>query len=277
MRRSFAAAMVGLFMTVSASAQTGDAPMPAAVPGAAAPGAAKAPFQMMAFIGALEGQAEVLLDGVEPWQPAKLSQRLTAGTQVRTKAASSVTLGFTDGSKVRVGPNANFKLEEVQNSKISVYIGMGKLESWVKKWAKRTFQARNPVAVASVRGTVFAMNVNSPTDVVVDLFSGGLAVTDNFGRTTPMVEGQRMSADASGGGTPPVNLPPDVTAPAEPPTNVPELATAGTGTTPLGEGDATTTEEAPAEEVPAEETTTTPTSTSGSVTQETSTLSPTTP
>ncbi len=273
MRRSFAVAMVGLFVAVSARAQTGAAPMPAAVPGAAAPGAAKAPFQMMAFIGALEGQAEVLLDGVEPWQPAKLSQRLTAGTQVRTKGGSSVTLGFTDGSKVRVGPNANFKLEEVQNSKISVYIGMGKLESWVKKWAKRTFQARNPVAVASVRGTVFSMDVQSPTNVVVDLFSGGLAVTDNFGRTTPMTEGMRLSADAAGGAGTPGQMPPNVDAPAEPPTLIPELASAGTPTTPLGES--ATTEEPPAE-APAEETTTT-TSNTGSVTQETSTLSPTTP
>lgn len=281
MRRSIAAAFIGLSLAVSAGAQTAPAPMPTGVPGAATPpAAAPAPFQMMAFIGALEGSAEVLLDGIEPWQPAKLSQKLTAGTQVRTKGASSVTLGFTDGSKVRVGPNANFKLEEVQTSKISVYIGLGKMESWVKKWAKRTFQARNPVAVASVRGTVFSMDVRSPTEVTVDLFSGSLAVTDNFGRTTPMAEGQRMNADASGGAAPPAPLPPDVTAPAEPPTPIAELASAASATTPLGEGG----EEPPppGEEVPAEEPAATtepapaPTTTT-SVSQETSTLSPTTP
>lgn len=245
---------------------------------ASTPAAAPARAGMASYIGIVQGNAEVLLDGVEPWVPAAVGQQLTNGTQVRTKAKASVTIAFTDGSKVRLGPNSNFKLEAAAPSKISIYVGLGKLEAWVSKFAGRTFQTRNPVAVASVRGTVFAMNVLSPTQVMTDLFSGSLNITDNFGRTVPMIEGQRVEADAVGGAAPPAPLPPSAQAPAEPVVTLPQLA-AQPAAAETEAAPEPAKEEAPAEEVTAEETTTpenTGSNTSNPL-QDSSTVSPSSP
>lgn len=245
-------------------------------PGAAAPARAS----MASYIGIVEGRAEVLLDGVEPWLPAAVGQKLSNGTQVRTKGKSSVTIAFTDGSKVRLGPNANFKLEEAAPSKVSIYIGLGKLEAWVSKFAGRTFQTRNPVAVASVRGTVFAMNVFSPTQVTTDLFSGSLNVTDNFGRTVPMAEGQRVEADAVGGAAPPAALPPSARAPVEPVVTLPQLAAQPAQAEVADKAAAEPAkEETPAEEVTAEETTTPENNNTSNTNplQDSSTVSPSSP
>lgn len=243
---------------------------------ATTPAAAPARAGMASYIGIVEGKAEVLLDGVEPWIPAAVGQQLSNGTQVRTKGKSSVTIAFTDGSKVRMGPNANFKLEEAVPSKVAIYVGLGKLEAWVSKFAGRTFQTRNPVAVASVRGTVFAMNVISPTQVTTDLFSGSLNITDNFGRTVPMAEGQRVEADAVGGAAPPAPLPPSVKAPAEPVVTLPQLA-AQPAAVEKEAAPESAKEEAPADEVEAEETTTPENTNTSNPLQDSSTVSPSSP
>lgn len=256
MRNAFLSAVISIALPASVFAA---AAMPAstpAAPAAASKAAAKpAKFVMAAFVATIEGSVQVQLGGSDIWALAKADQQLAAGSQIKTQAASSVIIGFNDGSKVRVGPNATFKIEEVSNSKIALFIGLGKLESWVAKMAKRTFQARNPVSVASVRGTVFAMDVVSPTNVSMTCFSGGLAVTDNFGRTTPLGAGQAMQADAAKGGSAPEAVPAGTEAPAEPPVTVPE---AMAGTPPAGGETAATTTEAAADEAPAEETASTP-------------------
>ncbi len=275
--------MIGAFANMAA-AQTlpGATPMPPAQK--AASGKPREIKEMVGYIGIVAGSAKVLLDGVEPWIDAKPGQKLSPGTQIKTGADGSVTIGFTDASKVRIGPNAAFKVEEVSRSKVAVYIGLGKMEAWVSKLKKRLFQARNPVAVASVRGTVFSMNVVSPTEVTMMCFQGSLGVTDNFGRSAEVNKGQSLKADAEQGAEPPKAIPPDITAPAEPPISIPELASAGSATTPLGESDAPAAEgEAPAEEAPPEEapvetpTTTEPTTTAPNPVQDTATASPTTP
>ncbi len=229
MRRILAATLISLFMFAGPlhAATASGAGRIAPAPRGMTPAKAKKITKMAGYIGIVEGQGMVLLDGVEPWVKAKVGQQLTPGTQVKTKARSSVTIAFTDGSKVRLGPNANFKLETVKRSKISIYLGLGKMEAWVKRLARRTFQARTPVAVASVRGTVFGINVQSPTQAEISCYKGSLGVTDNFGRTRSLGAGQRLSANAQSGSSAPKNLPPGTKTPDEPAVDIPQLADAG--------------------------------------------------
>lgn len=252
MRNIFLSAVISLALPASVFAAAAmPATTPANTPGASA---AKAPakpakFVMTAFISTIEGSAQVQLGGSDIWALAKAEQELAAGSQIKTQAGSAVIIGFTDGSKVRVGPNATFKIEEVSNSKIAIFIGLGKLESWVAKMAKRTFQARNPVAVASVRGTCFAMDVISPTNVGMTCFSGGLAVTDNFGHSTPLGAGQVMQADAATGSSAPQAAPAGTTAPVEPVVVIPAAIAAVSAPAPAAEAaPVAAAEEAPAAE-----------------------------
>lgn len=238
-----------------ASAASPVSPVPAVLPQPntpARPGQAQA---MAAYIGELGGTAKVLMDGVEPWADAKIAQKLTTGTAIRTGAGGSLTVVFTDGSKVKLGPNSTFKIEAIAVNKVAVYIGLGKLDVWVKKLKGRLFQARNPVAVASVRGTIFSMAVVSPTQVMMQCFEGGLSVADNFGRTQSVGAGQQLAASSvAGAAEPPTALPPNAAAPVEPVITNPAVAAA------LAKAAAAAPETAPAaaptpEEVPAEETT----------------------
>ncbi|MDD5657839.1 MAG: FecR family protein [Elusimicrobia bacterium] len=183
---------------------------------------------------------------------AKVGQTLLPGSKIKTEAGASCTVAFTDQSKVRIGPKATFKLEEVVPSKIAVFIGLGKLEAWVKKGLKRTFQARNPVSVASVRGTVFAVNVLSPTSVTVDVFEGELAVQDNFGNTTSVGQGKRVEADAVTGASAPAPVPASVSAPVEPTVTI---APPPNPAAPAEPSPTTTTAPPPADTVPTTETT----------------------
>ncbi|MBI5210712.1 MAG: FecR domain-containing protein [Elusimicrobia bacterium] len=252
MRRKILGALFAMTLSTAAYAAAA-VPVPAAMPpGASIPAAVKGgPVKaMVALVGLVEGKAQVLVDGVEPWTEAKVGQRLTAGTQVKTEANAGMTIAFTDGTKLRIGPNATFKIEDVSMSKVGVYIGLGKLDFWVKKLKGRMFQMRNPVAVASVRGTGGTIDVQSPTQVSMMCFEGSLGVTDNFGRSQGVEAGQSLAANAATGASePPAPIPAGVTAPVEPTVVLPELAAAG-------EAPATPEAAAPADEVTAEETAT---------------------
>lgn len=265
MRQAVLSVMLAATLPVSSMAAAAAYPAKTVAPKMAAP--AKMPAVMAAYIGDMTGSVQVQLGGSDVWSLAKAQQQLPAGTQIKTMGDSSATIGLSDGTKLRIGPNATFKIEEISNSKVAVFIGLGKLEAWVTKFAKRTFQTRNPVAVASVRGTSYAMNVLSPTNVTVDLFQGSLAVTDNFGRTTAVAEGQRVEANAATGCSAPAPVPAGVTMAPEPAVSIPA---------PTAAPAAAASAEAPADETETAPTTsnTTPTT---SPSQETSTVSPSAP
>jgi hypothetical protein len=229
------------------------------------PAAAKGPAAqqsptLYAYVGLISGSVQVQIAGSELWTLAAPGQILPAGSQIKTEAKASCTVAFSDQSKVRIGPKATFKVETVTPSKISVFIGLGKLEAWVRKGLNRTFQTRNPVSVASVRGTVFAVNVLTPTNVTVDVFEGAVAVQDNFGNTASVGQGQRVEANAATGASAPAPTPPSVTAPIEPtvtvtpPAPTPAPAPAAAPAKPAAETRAALPPPPPADTVPAEET-----------------------
>lgn len=177
--------------------------------------AAEAP-PMVAYIGEMSGSVEMQAAGSEVWNRVKLGEALPGGARLKTQRDSGVTVAFTDGSKLRIGPMATFTMEQAANSKVSVFVGLGKLEAWVKKFAGRTFSVRSPSMTAAVRGTVFVMAVMSPTMATLDCFEGSLAVTDNFGNTAAVGGGQRLEASATSGASAPAPVPPTAKAPVEP-------------------------------------------------------------
>lgn len=218
---------------------------------------------MAAAAGDVVGGAQFKAPGADSWNVIVKGQPLTDGTEIKTPAGASVTIAMSNGTKLRIGPLAVFKLEKVSASKISVFIGLGKLECWVKKFAKRgTFQARSKLAVAAVRGTVLSMDMISPTQVAVDVFEGSISLADAKGNVQPVAQGQRVEATPEGAGKA-APQPPGTQAPAEPSVAVPAAPAAAPAATEAAPAESTT-EPAP------KQTTTSPT-------QETSTVSPSSP
>lgn len=255
MRRVLLSAALSFALPAAGFAASGAMPATTPMPakGAAAP-AAK--FAMVAFIGAMTGSAQVQIPGSDVWMMAKVGQQIPGGAQIKSGPDSTVTVGFTDGSKISLGANAVFKVEEVSNGKIALFIGLGRLDAWVAKLKGRAFQVRNPVSVASVRGTSFSSIVyQGPSGFRAETFcfTGALAVADSFGRVQAVGAGQTVAADPVKGAAEPTLTPPSVVVPVEPVVEVPAAlaAVAAPETVPAETPAEVAAEEAPAPTEPA--------------------------
>lgn len=295
MRRVLLSTALSLALPAAGFAASGAMPATTPMPakGAAAP-AAK--WVMAAFVGNMTGSAQLQTSGTDVWMMAKVGQQIPAGSVIKTGPESTMVLGFTDGSKVSLGANAIFKMEEVSSSKLSMFVLVGKLDAWVAKMKKRTFTVRNPVSVASVRGTVLSVDVAWPVNIAVPSISassdfaaaarvaapsiqvqtvchtGAVAVADSLGGVVELGAGMQAVGDGKTGNSAPVKA--TVAAPVEPTVVVPATLAAA----PPASAPAATTE-APSE-VPAETTTETAPKEPAPVNnplQETTTASPSAP
>lgn len=237
--------------------------------------AADAPLGVM--LAEPEGSVWVRIDDAAPWTRGEKNAPLPIGAEVKTLAASTAIISFSNGTKLRVNPKGSLRINEAGSLKTALQLLTGKVECWVKLLSGNSrFQLRHRNAVASVRGTVFAMDVSDGV-VKIDLFSGALDVTDSFGRGTSMSPGQ-TAAVADDGLKGVSALPPSQKAPEEPAVAIPPppAPDAGKGQ-PAKKAAPAKTEEAPAE-IPAEETTTTEAPPPPSPLQETTTtVSPSSP
>lgn len=135
-------------------------------------------------VSTLSGSVFVLKSGTRVWQPASAGYLLAAGDQVRTVAGASAVITFDDGSRINLGSNGSFTLQESTSGGTSLRLSIGSLRAWVNKALSRRFDVRTPTAVCSVRGTEFAVDVNAQGHTNIQMFSGVLAVADQRGNET---------------------------------------------------------------------------------------------
>ena len=141
--------------------------------------------------------------GSQDWTLVKtLPANVANCDSVRTGLKAQATLIFDDGSKVELGPNASFTLEEASGNRASLQLGFGALKAFVAKLQGRKFQVRTPTAVCSVRGTEFRVEVMTGGRTVVDLYRGLLGVEDQQGRQVLMHPNERLQIDLGGIGSP---------------------------------------------------------------------------
>ena len=144
-------------------------------------GLATATAQAAPVIAALSGNVFVLKSGTREWRLAAQSWTLSPGDQVRTVPGSRATITFDDGSRINLGPNASFTMQEASAGGISLKLAIGSLRAWVSKALSRRFEVRTPTAVCAVRGTEFSVDVNVRGHTGIQMFSGILAVADQRG------------------------------------------------------------------------------------------------
>lgn len=128
--------------------------------------------------------------------------QLTTGDVIRTGFKAEATIVFSEGSRVELGGNANFTLEDTQENHSGMMLGAGTLRAFVKKLAARTFQVKTPTAVCSVRGTEFRVEVQGGGRTIVDLYKGLLGVEDHRGQQVLLHPNERLEVDLRGMGNP---------------------------------------------------------------------------
>ncbi|MBI5239351.1 MAG: FecR domain-containing protein [Elusimicrobia bacterium] len=149
-------------------------------------------------VSSLSGSVFVLRSGTRVWQPTSAGHLLEAGDQVRTAAGASAVITFDDGSRINLGSNGSFTLQESTSGGTSLKLSIGSLRAWVNKALSRRFDVRTPTAVCSVRGTEFAVDVNAQGHTNIQMFSGVLAVADQRGNETVIRDRENLRVTDKG-------------------------------------------------------------------------------
>jgi len=162
-----------------------------------------------------QGQVEITLDkkGVTGQYPLPIPE----GAHIKTGADSSAILVLANGSKIELSANTHFTYASQTSADTNLFLLSGRLTGWIRHMNKRRLNIRTPSAVAAVRGTVLSASVNGETSLF-DLYQGTLFVTDKFGQSTTMTEGQRSEVNTVHGLIGTSSMPPNTRAPIEPET-----------------------------------------------------------
>ena len=123
---------------------------------------------------------------------------LAEGDQVRTGPLSSAVVTFADGSRLELGSDTSFTLEEASAQRVSMKVSMGRLKASVTRQEGARFEVRTPMAVCFVRGTEFLVIVAAGGRTTVDLYKGLLGVADQRGHEILLHPGQRLAIDVRG-------------------------------------------------------------------------------
>lgn len=170
-------------------------PIPSATPTATpAPNNAA---QLMELVNIVDSR----LNASSEWAEAVESQSLFEGGGVRTGEGSAARIDLAGGSIVRLAAESSFQLEAfpvaTENpitrlllSSGKVFIALGSLV------AGQTIEVETPVGVASVRGSILGVVLDTETgEVVVGCLEGHCALSNEAG-TQELVEKQQTAASA---------------------------------------------------------------------------------
>ena len=141
--------------------------------------------------GVVEVQAA---DGA--WKAAANGDALTAGNRIRTRALSSATLTFYDGSRLRLGPETEISIDALDAQKagprvilLTQSLGESDHEVAASSDPGARYEVATPSGVGAAKGTKFRVFVSSTLLVRFDVDEGQVAVT-NLSVTVLVIPGQ---------------------------------------------------------------------------------------
>jgi len=120
------------------------------------------------ILGSAE-DVEILRAGKAQWESAKLYSAIFDGDRLKTKQEARCETRLRDQSVIRIGENTTFTFKQNQlNSDFNAEITKGRIWANIRKLSRRTkFQVRTPTAVCSIRGTIYRIDADSTTKVMV--------------------------------------------------------------------------------------------------------------
>ncbi len=107
--------------------------------------------------------------GFRNWLGARLYSPVYDGDRLKTLSESRCEIKMNQKGTIRIGENADFTLKPAApGKKSSSVLRKGRLWASIKGlFNKRRFQIRTPTAVCSVRGTIYRIDADSSTKVLV--------------------------------------------------------------------------------------------------------------
>ncbi len=121
------------------------------------------------FILGNSNDVTIMRTGHSAWENAKLYSSIYNGDQIKTNKESRCETKLHDQGIIRIGENTTFTFQKDKlNNKFSAEISCGRLWANIRKLNRRSsFQVRTPTAVCSIRGTIYRIDADSSTKVMV--------------------------------------------------------------------------------------------------------------
>jgi len=175
-----------------------------------------------ASLQSVEGAVEVLLADGDTWRKASAKEQLEEGSRIRTGPLSAAELAFFDGSVTKLEAETEITLSRLRSRRdgsakmIVLHQWLGKTHSQVQhlRDSASRFQIESATAVASVRGTTFAVTVDRDGTMHVNVEEGIVEVTSQ-GKTVELRAGQMAKVQAGRAPGPPEKEPTETPEPTE--------------------------------------------------------------
>lgn len=153
-------------------------------------------FANEAKITAVKGAADIKSPAGAAWYAATAGSTVKSGQAIKTKARSRVNIQLSDGSRIEIRPNSQVDLSDLSPKTPAFKMAIGRIKAWVSKNTSRSkFEIKTPVAVCSVRGTEFTVDVDDKgmTDIAVLEGLVNVSKLDGSGDVVPVGAGERLN------------------------------------------------------------------------------------
>jgi len=145
-------------------------------------------------IGRIHGDAKLQGIGGGRWWPAPTARELRPGERLKTGKGGEAILVFPDGGILRLLSAAEFFLEELTETSVSVVIDAGEAEFWMELPKKSGFHVKTPSAEAAFdRGVIrLRVEVDSRGGSVWEAFKGRIKLKGVNREKTTVTAGTRQ-------------------------------------------------------------------------------------
>ncbi|HRY28696.1 MAG TPA: FecR family protein [Elusimicrobiota bacterium] len=159
------------------------------------------------------GTVEVKKAGAAVWSQARPKTKVNDGDVVRTGAGAQTELRFDEGHKMTLREKTTLKVITGQSPETKLDLVVGRIRTFVSKLkAQRKFEVSTPVAVASIRGTIFEMEVTENQASRLSVLEGVVSYRDlaGLGAEVQVLKGQSVVVEPGMAPRPPEPLPQDL-------------------------------------------------------------------
>ncbi len=121
------------------------------------------------FILGSSNDVTIMRAGNPAWENAKLYSAIYNGDQIKTNKESRCETKLHEQGLIRIGENTTFTFQKDKlNKNFNAEIAGGRIWANIQKLNRRSsFQVRTPTAVCSIRGTIYRIDADSSTKVMV--------------------------------------------------------------------------------------------------------------
>lgn len=161
----------------------------------------------------VSGTIQIKKAGTQIWVNTNSRVQIKDGDSVRTGEKSKADLKLKQGHKVALNDKTTLIMESSDPKDTRFSLIIGRVRAFVSKLkGANKFQMKTPVAVASVRGTIFEMEVGEDNASRLSVLEGIVGYRDlaGLGSEVSVLKGQSVLVETGAAPKPPEPLPSDM-------------------------------------------------------------------